>query len=123
MLTAAALASDTRLVANGNGSGAAWDIKGDPTEGALIVAAAKASLQKAALDSANPRVHEIPFSSETKRMTTLHQTPSGVVAYAKGAPEVILSGCDSVLTSKGMIPLDATERNSILLQAQMMLGL
>ena len=79
MLTAAALASDTRLVTDASGG---WDIKGDPTEGALVVAAAKAGLQKEALDAAHPRVHEIPFSSETKRMTTLH-VPAGSIADAQ----------------------------------------
>ena len=70
-----------------------WHIKGDPTEGALVVAAAKAGWQKAELDAEFPRVDEIPFTSETKRMTTLHATPDGIVAYAKGAPEVILASC------------------------------
>src|SRR5574337_151981 len=87
-LRAAVLASDAHIVhseANGR-----WHVKGDPPEGALIAAAAKAGLNKADLDSQSPRVHEIPFTSETKRMTTLHSEPEGVVAYAKGAPEIIL---------------------------------
>ena len=91
MLMAAALSSDTVLVKLPDGS---WDIKGDPTEGALVVAAAKAGLQKDLLDSSYPRVHEIPFSSETKRMTTLHKVSESLTAYAKGAPEVILDSCD-----------------------------
>ena len=114
MLTAAVLASDTRLVSGENGSANDWDIKGDPTEGALVVAAAKAGLHKDVLDASYPRVNEIPFSSETKRMTTLHQTPDGVSAYAKGAPEVILSGCDSLLTAGGIQPLDEENRKHIL---------
>ena len=68
-----------------------WHLKGDPTEGALVVAAAKAGLHKHDLDAEFPRVNEIPFTSESKRMTTLHTTPDGVVAYAKGAPEIILA--------------------------------
>ncbi len=119
MLTAATLASDTRLVQTESGS---WDIKGDPTEGALIVAAAKAGLQKYALDAAQPRVQEIPFSSETKRMTTLHEANGITTAYAKGAPEVILAGCDFVLTENGVAPLDAAAREDILAQAQTMAG-
>jgi P-type Ca2+ transporter type 2C len=117
MLAAAVLASDTQLVKLAGGE---WDIKGDPTEGALIVAAAKAGLHKEALDADFPRVHEIPFSSETKRMTTLHQTGSGLLAYAKGAPEVILASCDEVLTANGPAPLDAAGREQILEQAQSM---
>ena len=126
MLTAAALASDTQLV---QGEAGAWDIKGDPTEGALVVAAAKAGLQKEALEAAQPRVHEIPFTSESKRMTTLH-APDGssgstewrTVAYAKGAPEVILQGCAYELGTDGAQPLDDAGRERILAQAQAMAG-
>jgi Ca2+-transporting ATPase len=119
MLTAAALASDTRLIQAESGG---WDIKGDPTEGALVVAAAKAGLQKDVLDTTHPRVQEIPFSSETKRMTTLHEAGGTITAYAKGAPEVILAGCDSLLTDNGAVPLDAAAREDILAQAQTMAG-
>jgi Ca2+-transporting ATPase len=115
MLTAAVLASDTRLVQLPDGT---WDIKGDPTEGALLVAAAKAGLWKESLDAENPRVDEIPFSSETKRMTTIHEADGKRTAYAKGAPEVILAGCDFVLTPTGPAPLDAAGREAILAQAQ-----
>ena len=90
LLRAGALASDARLV---RASDHGWKIKGDPTEGALVVAAAKAGLNKADLDAKFPRIGEIPFTSESKRMTTLHATPGGTVAYAKGAPEVILNAC------------------------------
>ncbi len=119
MLSAAVLASDTRLVQLENGS---WDIKGDPTEGALIVAAAKAGMQKEPLDLAHPRVQEIPFSSETKRMTTLHEAGEVTTAYAKGAPEVIVAACDFVLTGNGAVPLDAAAREAILAHAQEMAG-
>jgi Ca2+-transporting ATPase len=118
MLKAAVLASDTRLVSNGHESGPAWEIKGDPTEGALVVAAAKAGLQKDRLDSEAPRVHEIPFTSEAKRMTTLHREATGVAAYAKGAPEVILEGCDAILTEDGVKPMDLQDRSLILAQAR-----
>ena len=131
MLTAAALASDTQLV---QGEAGTWDIKGDPTEGALVVAAAKAGLAKAALETAEPRVHEIPFTSESKRMTTLHAVGGGsgknggdnggaeTVAYAKGAPEVILQGCAYELSKDGARPLDGAGREQILAQAQAMAG-
>jgi Ca2+-transporting ATPase len=117
MLTAAVLASDTHVVKDAAGS---WDIKGDPTEGALVVAAAKTGLEKKTLDASYPRVHEIPFTSETKRMTTLHQVNGGLTAYAKGAPEVILDNCDSVLTDEGVQRLDRDGHEQILLNAQMM---
>jgi len=124
LLVAATLASDTHLVASDaeNESGSEWTIKGDPTEGALVVAAAKAGLQKESLDSEYPRVQEIPFSSETKRMTTLHQTNGSLTAYAKGAPEMILESCDWQLTPDGVKPLDDAGRNQALAMAHEMAG-
>jgi Ca2+-transporting ATPase len=75
-----------------------WEIFGDPTEGALIVAAAKAGLSKGKLEEDFPRVREIPFTSERKRMSTVHKTPQGeVFAYVKGAPETILERCTHIL--------------------------
>ncbi|HLO18139.1 MAG TPA: cation-translocating P-type ATPase [Anaerolineales bacterium] len=119
MLMAAALASDTRLVKDSTGN---WDIKGDPTEGALVVAAAKAGLDKESLDSSYPRIHEIPFSSESKRMVTVHQTNGSLTAYAKGAPEVILNDCEFIVTAEGLRVLDTKYREQTLCQAQNMAG-
>jgi Ca2+-transporting ATPase len=119
LLAAAVLASDARLVRKtNNGSLGDWDIKGDPTEGALVVAAAKAGVQKEALDAAYPRLQEIPFTSESKRMTTLHRTERGSVAYTKGAPEIVLENCVSLLTPHGIQPLDETTRQQVLDTAQ-----
>jgi Ca2+-transporting ATPase len=119
MLKAATLASDTHLVPDGSGG---WEIKGDPTEGALVVAAAKAGLEKEFMDAAHPRIHEFPFSSESKRMTTVHQSDGCLSAYAKGAPEVILRDCDFWLSQHGPERLDFDGREQILGQAQMMAG-
>jgi Ca2+-transporting ATPase len=75
-----------------------WEVFGDPTEGALIVSAAKTGLWKEALEKSFPRIGEIPFTSERKRMTTIHKTPEGEVhAYMKGAPEVVLERCSRIL--------------------------
>jgi Ca2+-transporting ATPase len=124
LLIAATLASDTHLVECHAEieSSSEWNIKGDPTEGALVVAAAKAGLQKESLDSEYPRVQEIPFSSETKRMTTLHQTNGNLTAYAKGAPEMILDSCDWQLTADGVKPLDDVGRKQALAMAHEMAG-
>ncbi|MCS7010866.1 MAG: calcium-translocating P-type ATPase, SERCA-type [Anaerolineales bacterium] len=120
LLTAAVLASDTRLMRSRKDASDGWDIKGDPTEGALVVAAAKAGLWKDELDATYPRVGEIPFTSETKRMTTIHRAGNNQVAYGKGAPEVILNSCDRQLTADGIVPLDAEGRERILAIAQSM---
>ncbi|HEX6767889.1 MAG TPA: cation-translocating P-type ATPase [Candidatus Binatia bacterium] len=128
LLTAAALASDAQLLPNDTraGSGASstqgWQIKGDPTEGALVVAAAKAGLDKTELNRQFPRVHEIPFTSETKRMTTLHAVSDGVIAYAKGAPEIILGSCTRQLVAIGETELDGLTRELIQTASQQMAG-
>ena len=119
LLGAAALASDARIVP-GEADGS-WAIHGDPTEGALVVAAAKAGLHKPELDQRFPRRHEIPFASETKRMTTLHERAErGLVACAKGAPEVILASCTARRTATGEVPLDEAHRQAILEAARRM---
>ncbi|HZB85160.1 MAG TPA: cation-translocating P-type ATPase [Gaiellaceae bacterium] len=109
-LRGAALASDAGLVPDGDG---AWKVQGDPTEGALLVAAAKAGLDVDALRHDLPRVDEIPFTSEAKRMTTLHETTDGLVAYAKGAPEVLLTACSRRLGPEGEEPLDDAMREEL----------
>jgi Ca2+-transporting ATPase len=119
LLRAAALASDAHVEFDGSDR---WQVRGDPTEGALIIAAAKAGLNKIGLDAEFPRVDEIPFTSETKRMTTLHVTPAGVNAYSKGAPEVILDACTRQRTDTGEAALDEAGRVKILEVAQQMAG-
>ena len=106
LLRAGALASDA-TVQQKDGR---WSVTGDPTEAALIVAAQKAGLDLAALSSDLPRTDEIPFSSERRRMTTLH---SDTVAFSKGSADVILDSCAHVMTSGGEEPLDAGERDRL----------
>jgi Ca2+-transporting ATPase len=74
-----------------------WIIKGDPTEGALVVAAEKAGLSKEELEEQEPRVFEVPFSSERKRMTTIHTSAGRKIAYMKGAPEMVLERCSKIV--------------------------
>ncbi len=111
LLQAGVLSSDAQLTRDEQTG--IWQIHGDPTEGALIVAAAKAGLKKSQLDHDFPRIDEIPFSSESKRMTTLHQTNQGQVAYIKGAPEVLLRSCTSQWSEQGEIPLTEQHRQAI----------
>ncbi len=116
MLRIGALSGDTDLVQEEG----AWKIKGDPTEGALVVLAAKAGLWEVDLDAESPRVGEIPFSSETKRMTTVHQTPLGRVAYSKGAPEVVLGSCRYLLSGGQEKPMTDRDREQIQAAGQQM---
>jgi len=90
-------------------------ISGDPTEGALIVAAAKPGMQRERLEEQYPRVWEVPFSSERKRMTTIHITSDGdKVAYMKGAPEVVLERCTHIFEDGRVKKLSENKRNAIL---------
>ncbi len=110
LLRAAALACDATIDRGERGKG--WEVKGDPTEGALVVAAAKAGLEKARLDADSPRLAEIPFTSESKRMTVRVGGPNPA-SYSKGAPEVILASCNRWLGEGGEAELDGGARASI----------
>jgi len=91
--------------------GGKWMIKGDPTEGALVVAAVKAGLHQAEERVENPRIEEIPFSSERKRMTTIHQIAGGRRrVFMKGAPEVVLGKCNHILVDSGPKELGQKEK-------------
>jgi Ca2+-transporting ATPase len=92
-----------------------WLVKGDPTEGALVVAAVKAGFHETEMRLENPRIEEIPFSSERKRMTTIHQRADGNrMAFMKGAPEVVLQRCSRVLEDSGSKDLSEAEKTTIL---------
>ena len=93
-----------------------WVVQGDPTEGALLVAARKAGLETAALDDRLPRVGEVPFSSERKLMSTLHVPAGGElpVVFTKGAPDILLTRCEFELVGDAARPLTPARRAAIL---------
>jgi Ca2+-transporting ATPase len=129
LLKAGVLCSDAELRRESDGS---WDVLGDPTEGALVVAAAKAGLDGFALRSHYKREAEIPFSSERQLMAVwvqdsdgLLQAPLGAVAdgsrllmISKGAPETIIGTCDRWLAGSGVAGLGEAERQWWLEQAR-----
>jgi len=91
------------------------NVIGDTTEGALIVAGAKAGLIKESLEKEYPRIHEVPFTSERKMMTTINKTSEGrLLAFVKGAPEVLLNQCTHILENEKSKKLSGKEKNFIL---------
>lgn len=101
----------------------AWEIFGDPTEGALIVASEKAALKKKEVDDEYPRLREIPFTSERKRMTTVHRTPRNeVVAYIKGAPETILERCSQMFENGKETKLTQAKASRVLQANEQLAG-
>ncbi len=115
ILKASALCNNAALKAPNPVGDEAAGIIGDPTEGALVVAAAKA-MNVEALKIARPRLAEIPFSGARKMMSVACSGPRGEAArvYVKGAPEVVLERCTHVLRAGREMPLSAPERKKAL---------
>ena len=108
-LTAGARCNHARLVRREDGR---WDIIGDPTEGALVVAAAKAGLSQ---ETQGRLLHEIPFDSERKAMSVVVEDPHGqAFMYTKGAPEMILSMCSRERRDGREVVLDPARKRLIL---------
>ena len=117
LLTGGVLCSDATLAQDSG----RWFVKGDPTEGALVVLAAKGDLEQEATRAGSPRIAEFPFSSERKRMTTVHRMPDGrCLAFVKGAPEVLLARCASTEGGQGRDPLTDSRRAEILAASEAM---
>ena len=123
LVKAAALVNDAVLQIGPDGTERAI---GDPTEGALVVAAAKLGHPKSDLDKRWPRVGEVPFTSERKRMTTIHKVNveqddttapwhgTAYVAFSKGAIDSLLEVTDRVWTGDKIVPLDEEMHERIL---------
>lgn len=117
-LLAAALVNNARL----QDQGGTWKIQGDPTEGALLAAAATMDINLAGLDRRCRRIGEIPFSSERKRMTTLHRctdlhltsTTGPSVMMTKGAADLILERCTQEMFEESTRALTEERRQQII---------
>jgi P-type Ca2+ transporter type 2C len=113
LLRAGAQCCDARLLEPDPAHQRDWRILGDTTEGAIIVAAAKAGVDTAAANTAAPRIGEFPFDSERKLMTTLHRTPAGYVAYVKGSPQELVGRCDTISWAGTDVPLTEDYRRQV----------
>ncbi|MDR1276720.1 MAG: cation-translocating P-type ATPase [Candidatus Accumulibacter sp.] len=129
LLTGSLVCNDAKLVEKTDDETGRkfWRIIGDPTEGAMVVAAAKSMYWQNDFEVQLPRVQEIPFDSDRKRMTTIHhvkgtahalfaEMPTPVVAFVKGAPDVILDLCTKQRVDGKLVDLDDDARAAILEQ-------
>jgi Ca2+-transporting ATPase len=95
-------------------------VVGDPTEIALLVAAAKGGFWRKELESSFPRVKELAFNSERKRMTVLCREKEQLHAFVKGAPEIILERCTHILTHDGIKKITPKDRSRVQQSCQLM---
>jgi magnesium-transporting ATPase (P-type) len=110
LLRAAALCVDARVEEREG----RWRCVGDPTEGALLILAAKGGVTRQEAERVTPRTLEFPFSAERRRMSTVHALHSGAFEiFAKGSPEAILDVCESLRTEDGPVPLDQHRRAEV----------
>lgn len=113
LATAMALCCDAELQKDGN-------VKGEPTEAALVAYADKLGMAKYDLESDFPRVGEAPFDSSRKMMSTIHKTENGFVQYTKGAPDVVLSLCTSAYVDGKRVPMTDEIKTAIMEQNKSM---
>lgn len=117
LLTAGVLCNNSRLTAEKE----RWTVRGDTTEGALLTAAVKMGMTKENYEKIYPLVKEIPFDADRRLMTVICRAPEGsLVAFSKGAPEVILSSCSKIWDGSHAIPINKEMRKEILLKAEQM---
>jgi Ca2+-transporting ATPase len=118
LLRAAVLCNDAGLhMENGE-----WKTAGDPTEISLLVVGAKAGLYQDDFKASQPRVGEVPFNSDRKRMTTIHKDGESFRAYMKGAPDVLLERCSHIAGNDGVMALSDTERQAVMEANERMAG-
>ena len=100
-----------------------WNINGDPTEGSLLVLAAKNGMWRQDFEKKEQRVAELPFDSDRKRMTVVYRDKHGQeTAYTKGAPDVVLELCKYRYENGQILPMTNAARQNILRQNAIMAG-
>lgn len=93
----------------------AWKAVGDPTEGALLAAGAKAGGDRKRIEKELPKHHEIPFDSDRKLSAVIRRMPDGKLrALINGAPDVLLERCTNIYTTNGVRPITGEDRQAII---------
>lgn len=100
----------------------AYELNGDPTEGALLVLGGKAGMSQSSLGAMYKRVKEFPFDSERKRMSVIVEHQGGRIVCVKGAPDVLLEYCSYMLWEGNVVPLTATLRDKVMAANEAMAG-
>ncbi len=116
LCTGSSITADKKISSRERGkltSSGEWKAAGDPTELAILVAAAKGGITAENLSSAHRKIDEIPFDSESRCMTVICSENGGRTAYTKGAPDVILKRCGFFMTDGGAVPMTARKRREI----------
>ena len=90
------------------------EVKGEPTEAALVAWANKLEMPKGDLEKDFPRVGEAPFDSGRKMMSTIHRAKKGFIQYTKGAPDVVLDRCTTALVDGRQVELTEDVKAKIL---------
>lgn len=128
-LTAAVLCNNARLRRDDlvvkphwRGGRNTWNVQGDPTEGALLVAGARAGFWREDLEKNIIRVGEIPFDGSRKRMSVLYKKGSDFVLYLKGAPEIVAARCSFIYQRGKAVDFTPALREEVLRQNEMMAG-
>ncbi len=99
------------------GKGGEWEVAGDPTEGALLVAA-----DKGGVTPGGRRLAELAFEAERRRMAVAVRKPEGVFTMFKGAPDAIVALCDRIRVDGGVRPLAVADREGIMAHGDVMAG-
>ncbi|MBB6735886.1 calcium-translocating P-type ATPase, SERCA-type [Cohnella zeiphila] len=100
----------------------AWTVRGDPTEGALLVLAGKSGVTRSSLESLYPRTKEFPFDSNRKRMSVVVTHQGGRLVCAKGAPDLLIERCAYILWEGNVVPFTGTLKQKVLQANEEMAG-
>lgn len=113
LMRSATFCNDSKLVEPGT-MGGKWNILGDPTEAALLVAARKSGFIWEEQLALKPRIMELPFDSQRKSMSSIHQDTGKHVAYVKGAPKKIINLSNTISVDGTVVSLSSEEKNKII---------